>query len=161
MSTSNFYDFTAKSIQGQPISMSKYKNKVVLVVNTASKCGFTPQYIGLEKLYNDYKEQGLEVLGFPCNQFGGQEPGTEKDIQQGCMINYGVSFQMFSKVDVNGKDALPLFTYLKSQKKGILGAKIKWNFTKFLIDKNGKVIKRFASTTKPESIEKHIKKLLI
>ncbi len=160
MSSSKFYNFTAKSIQGQPISMSKYKNKVVLVVNTASKCGFTPQFNGLEKLYAKYKEQGLEVLGFPCNQFGGQEPGSEDDIQQGCMVNYGVSFQMFSKVDVNGKDALPLFTFLKSQKKGLLGTKIKWNFTKFLIDKNGKVVKRFASTTKPESIEKHIKNLL-
>ncbi len=160
MSSSKFYDFSAKSIQGQDISMSKYKGKVILIVNTASKCGFTPQLNGLEKLYETYKKNGLEVLGFPCNQFGGQEPGTEKDIQQGCMINYGVTFQMFSKIDVNGENAHPLFKYLKSQKKGLLGAKIKWNFTKFLIDQNGKVVKRFASTTKPESIEKHIKNLL-
>lgn len=160
MSPSKFYDFSAKSIQGEDISMSKYKGKVVLVVNTASKCGFTPQLKGLEKLFENYHQQGFEILGFPCNQFGGQEPGNEKDIQQGCMINYGVTFQMFSKVDVNGDDAHPLFKYLKSQKKGLLGSKIKWNFTKFLIDQQGNVIKRFASTTKPESIEQYVKNLL-
>jgi glutathione peroxidase len=160
MSESKFYDFSAKSIQGEDISMSKYKGKVVLVVNTASKCGFTPQLNGLEKLYENHHKQGVEVLGFPCNQFGGQEPGSEEDIQQGCMINYGVTFQMFSKVDVNGDNAHPLFKYLKSQKKGLLGSKIKWNFTKFLINQQGYVVKRFASTTKPESIEKYIKNLL-
>jgi glutathione peroxidase len=161
MNESKFYDFSAKSIQGEDISMLKYKGKVVLVVNTASKCGFTPQLKGLEKLYENFHKQGLEVLGFPCNQFGGQEPGSEKDIQQSCMINYGVTFQMFSKVDVNGDNAHPLFKYLKSQKKGFLGSKIKWNFTKFLIDQQGHVVKRFASTTKPESIEKYIKNLLV
>jgi len=161
MSSSKFYDFSAKSIQGEDISMSKYKGKVVLVVNTASKCGFTPQLEGLEKLFENYHQQGFEILGFPCNQFGGQEPGDEEDIQQGCMVNYGVTFQMFGKVNVNGDGAHPLFKYLKSQKRGLLGPKIKWNFTKFLIDQHGNVVKRFASTTKPESIEQDIKNLFI
>ena len=160
MSQSEFYGFTAKSIQGNDISMSKYKGKVVLVVNTASKCGFTPQFEGLEKLYEKYKDRGVEILGFPCNQFGGQEPGTASDIQEGCMINYGVTFQMFDKVDVNGDDAHPLYKFLKSQKKGLLGSNIKWNFTKFLIDQHGNVVKRFASTKKPESIEKYIVDLI-
>ena len=157
---SNFYSFKAKTLQGKEISMEKYKDKVVLIVNTASKCGLTPQYEGLEKLHKEYKDKGLVILGFPCNQFGNQEPGSEKDIQEGCLLNYGVSFQMFSKIDVNGEDEHPLYTYLKSQKKGIFGSKIKWNFTKFLIDKNGDVIKRFSPTTTPDKLEKDIQKLL-
>ncbi|MEC8339431.1 MAG: glutathione peroxidase [Nanoarchaeota archaeon] len=157
---SNFYSFKAKTLQGKEISMEEYKDKVVLIVNTASKCGLTPQYEGLEKLHKEYKDKGLVILGFPCNQFGNQEPGSEKDIQEGCLLNYGVSFQMFSKIDVNGEDEHPLYTYLKSQKKGIFGSKIKWNFTKFLIDKNGDVIKRFSPTTTPDKLEKDIQKLL-
>jgi glutathione peroxidase len=156
----SFYDFSATSINGDTIPMSTYKGKVVLVVNTASECGFTPQFEGLEKLYEKYKDQGLVILGFPCNQFGGQEPGSEEDIKKGCLVNYGVTFPMFSKVDVNGDDAHPLFKYLKSEKKGLLGSKIKWNFTKFLIDKNGKVVKRYSSTTTPNKIEGKIKELL-
>lgn len=154
------YEFSAKTISGQDKSFSDYKNKVMLIVNTASNCGFTPQYEGLEKLHQKYTDNGLEILGFPCNQFGGQEPGSEQDIQKGCLINYGVSFQMFSKIDVNGKNESPIFKYLKKAKSGILGKKIKWNFTKFLVDKDGKVLKRYPSLTKPEAIEKDIKKLL-
>lgn len=157
---SNFYSFKAKTLQGKEISMEEYKDKVVLVVNTASKCGLTPQYEGLEKLHKEYKDKGLVILGFPCNQFGNQEPGSEKDIQEGCILNYGVSFQMFSKIDVNGEDEHPLYTYLKSQKKGLFGSNIKWNFTKFLLDKNGDVIKRFSPTTTPDKLEKDIQKLL-
>jgi glutathione peroxidase len=160
-SENNIYQYKAKTISGQEKSLSDYKDKVMLVVNTASNCGFTPQYEGLENLSQKYKSEGLEVLGFPCNQFGGQEPGSEKDIQEGCLVNYGVSFQMFSKVDVNGKNEHPIFTYLKDQKGGLLGKKIKWNFTKFLVDKDGKVVKRYASITKPEAIEADIKKLLV
>lgn len=155
-----FYQHKAVTLQGNEKSMEEYKDKVVLVVNTASKCGFTPQYEGLEKLYEKYKDKGLEILGFPCNQFGSQEPGTEKDIAEGCMVNYGVTFQMFSKIDVNGKDAHPLYKYLKSNLKGMLGKDIKWNFTKFLIDRNGKPVKRFAPVTKPESLEEDVKNLL-
>ncbi len=158
MSTS-IYDFEVKNIQSQLVKISKYQNKPFLVVNTASECGFTPQFEGLEKLYQKYKVKGFAVLGFPCNQFGGQEPGTEKDIQEGCMINYGVSFDMFAKIDVNGKHEAPLFTYLKSKKGSFLGKKIKWNFTKFLVDQNGKVIKRYAPTTKPKAISKDVAKL--
>ena len=133
----------------------------MLVVNTASKCGFTPQYEGLEALYKKYKDQGFVVLGFPCNQFGRQEPGSESDIEDFCQLNYGVSFPMFAKIDVNGDDADPLFKYLKSSQKGILGSeKIKWNFTKFLVNRDGKVIARFASTVKPENLIKDIEKLL-
>jgi len=160
MPNATFYNLAAKSITGEEISMSKYKGKVVLIVNTASKCGFTPQYEGLEKIYKTYKDQGLVILGFPCNQFGNQEPGTEEDIQKGCMVNYGVTFQMFSKIEVNGEGTHPLYKYLKSEKKGILGKNIKWNFTKFLIDRNGKVVKRYSPTTKPESIASKIEKLL-
>jgi glutathione peroxidase len=134
---------------------------VMLVVNTASKCGFTPQYEGLEALYKKYKDQGFVVLGFPCNQFGRQEPGSESDIEEFCQLNYGVSFPMFAKIDVNGDDADPLFKYLKNSQKGILGSeKIKWNFTKFLVNRDGKVIARFASTVKPENLIKDIEKLL-
>ncbi len=155
-----FYDFSAKSLQGKEIPMNTYKGKTVLVVNTASKCGFTPQYEGLQKLYEKYENNGLVILGFPCNQFGNQEPGDEKSIADGCMINYGVSFPMFSKIEVNGKNAHPIFKYLKNKLGGILGNSIKWNFTKFLIDPDGKPIKRYAPTTKPESIENDVVQLL-
>lgn len=155
-----FYDFTAKDLQGKDVKLEKYRGKVVLVVNTASECGFTPQFEGLEDLYRTHKNDGLVVLGFPCNQFGKQEPGDEKSIAEGCVVNYGVTFPMFSKVDVNGKDAHPLFKYLKKELGGLLGSKIKWNFTKFLIDREGKPVKRFAPITKPESIQEDIKRLL-
>ena len=155
-----FYDYKAKDIQGKEINMNEYRGKVVVVVNTASECGFTPQLEGLEKLYKTYHKDGLAVLGFPCNQFGKQEPGDEKSIAEGCVVNYGVTFPMFSKVDVNGDDAHPLFKYLKEELGGILGSKIKWNFTKFLLDREGKPVKRFAPITKPESMEKEIKRLL-
>lgn len=156
----HFYNYTATDIKGEEISMEDFKGKTVLIINTASKCGFTPQLEGLESLYKKYKEKGLVVLGFPCNQFGNQEPGDEKSIEEGCMINYGVSFQMFSKVEVNGKNAHPLFSFLKKEKSGLLGKRIKWNFTKFLIDKNGKTIKRFSPTTKPEKIEDYLRSSL-
>jgi glutathione peroxidase len=139
--------------------MDKYKGKVVLVVNTASKCGFTPQYEGLEKLHEEYKGKGLEILGFPCNQFAGQEPGGKDEIET-CLLNYGVDFQMFDKIDVNGKNAHPIFKYLKKELPGTLGGRIKWNFTKFLIDKDGNPVKRFAPSTKPEKIEIDIRELL-
>ncbi|UZH55265.1 glutathione peroxidase [Salinimicrobium tongyeongense] len=155
-----FYDFTVLSLQGNEVNLEKYKGKVVLVVNTASECSFTPQFEGLEALYQKYKDQGLEILGFPCNQFGNQEPGDEKSIAEGCVVNYGVTFPMFSKVDVNGEHAAPLFKYLKKEKGGLLGSKIKWNFTKFLIDRNGKPVERFAPITKPKNLEKDIEKLL-
>jgi glutathione peroxidase len=156
----SFFDFTANSLQGSPISMENFSGKTILVVNTASKCGLTPQYEGLEKLYQKYKDKGLVILGFPCNQFGNQEPGDEKSISEGCLINYGVSFPMFSKIEVNGDNTHPIYIYLKKALPGILGSRIKWNFTKFLIDSNGKPIKRFAPTTTPESIEKYLKVLL-
>lgn len=140
--------------------MEAYKGKVVLVVNTASQCGLTPQYEGLEALYRKHKDEGLVVLGFPCNQFGNQEPGGKKEIEEGCLINYGVSFPMFDKVDVNGDKAHPLFKYLKSELGSILGRRIKWNFTKFLIDANGKPVKRFAPITKPEKLAPYVEELL-
>ncbi len=155
---SQFYQLEAKSLQGKTIGMDAYKGKVVLVVNTASKCGLTPQYEGLEKLYQKYKDKGLVILGFPCNQFANQEPGDDKSISEGCLINYGVSFQMFSKVDVNGENAHPIYQFLKSKLGGVFGSKIKWNFTKFLIDADGKPVKRFAPITKPEKIEKYLEK---
>lgn len=154
----SFYDFSATSLQGQDITLSDFKDKVVLVVNTASKCGFTPQYEGLEKLHRSYAEQGLAVLGFPCNQFGNQEPGDPA--KEACLVNYGVSFPMFSKVEVNGNGAHPLFKWLTAELPGTLGNKVKWNFTKFLVGKDGKPIKRFAPITKPEKIEGHIRKAL-
>lgn len=156
----NFYDFKAQSLQGKEINMSDYKGKVIVVVNTASKCGLTPQYEGLEALYQKYKDQGLVVLGFPCNQFGNQEPGGSKEISEGCLINYGVSFQMFSKIEVNGEGAHPLFKYLKSKLGGWFGSKVKWNFTKFVVDKEGNPVKRFAPVAKPEKMEALIKELL-
>lgn len=155
-----FYQFSAKNLQNKEINMADYKGKAILVVNTASKCAFTPQLEGLEELYKTHKDKGLVILGFPCNQFANQEPGDEKSISEGCMLNYGVSFPMFAKVDVNGEDAHPLFEYLKSELKGTFGNKIKWNFTKFLIDADGKPFKRFSPTTKPEKIEKYIKEVL-
>lgn len=155
-----FYDFTATTIDGKEISMSEYKDKVVLVVNVASKCGFTPQYEGLQTLYQKYEKDGLVILGFPSNQFAGQEPGSNEDIVEFCTLNYGVTFPMFSKIDVNGKDAHPLYVFLKAQQSGFPGDAIKWNFSKFLVDKKGNVVNRFASTTKPESMEEDIVKLL-
>lgn len=148
-----FHQLTATSLQGEPVSMADYAGKLVLVVNTASLCGFTPQYAGLEALYKKYASQGLVVLGFPCNQFGKQEPGDADDIAQTCHINYGVSFPMFAKVEVNGTGTHPVFRYLKEQLPGVLGGRIKWNFTKFLIGRDGKPIKRFAPLTTPEKME--------
>ncbi len=158
---SKFYEFSAKSLKGKDISMSEYKGKVVLVVNTASKCGLTPQYEGLEEMYKEYKDKGLVILGFPCNQFANQEPGDESQISEGCLINYGVSFQMFSKIDVNGESAHPIYKYLKKELPGFPGNSIKWNFSKFLIDQNGKPVKRFSPFTKPEKVKEYIKKNLI
>lgn len=157
---STFYQFKAKTLQGKEISMEQYKGKVVVVVNTASKCGLTPQYEGLEALNQKYKDKGLVILGFPCNQFGNQEPGGAKEISEGCLINYGVSFQMFDKIDVNGDTAHPLFKYLKKELPGFLISKVKWNFTKFVIGRNGKPVKRFSPTTKPEQMEAYIQSLL-
>ena len=157
----SIYDFSAKTLQGKEVSLADYRGKPLLIVNTASKCGFTPQYEGLEKLYEAHQAQGFTVLGFPCNQFGSQEPGGSEEIGAFCEINYGVNFPIFEKIDVNGEHAHPLFQYLKSEKPGILGTKnIKWNFTKFLVDRAGKVIARFAPTTKPEDIEPAIQKVL-
>lgn len=154
-------DFTVTTNRGEPLDLSEKAGKVLLVVNTASKCGFTPQYDGLEALYQKYKDQGFEVLGFPCNQFGGQEPGNADEIAQFCQINFGVTFPLMEKVDVNGPDASPVFGWMKSEKKGLMGsAGIKWNFTKFLIDREGNVVKRFAPQDSPASLEKHIEKLL-
>jgi glutathione peroxidase len=158
--TTTFYDLSAKSLQGKEIGMDAYKGKMILVVNTASKCGLTPQFEGLERIYQKYKDKGLVILGFPCNQFANQEPGDEKSISEGCLINYGVTFQMFSKVEVNGANTHPVYQYLKKELTGCFGSRIKWNFTKFLIDANGKPIKRFAPTTKPEKIDKYLSKLL-
>lgn len=155
-----FYSFKANSIQGKEISMELYRGKTILVVNTASKCGLTPQLEGLEALYQKYKDKGLVILGFPCNQFLNQEPGDEKSISEGCLINYGVSFPMFSKIDVNGKDAHPIYKYLKKELGGLFFNSIKWNFTKFLIDNNGKPIKRFSPTFTPEKIDIYLENLL-
>ena len=155
---SEFYKFKAKSLKGEEISMDSYAGKTVLVVNTASKCGFTPQLEGLEKLYQKYKDKGLVVLGFPCNQFGNQEPGDEQSIAEGCVVNYGVTFPMFSKIEVNGENAHPMYKYLTRELKGLFGGKIKWNFTKFLIDETGKPVKRFATNIKPEQIDKYLSK---
>ncbi|MCJ0930362.1 glutathione peroxidase [Virgibacillus halodenitrificans] len=156
----NVYDFSAKTLLSEEKSLSDYKGKVLLIVNTASECGFTPQFEGLQQLYDKYKEQGLEILGFPCNQFNNQDPGSNEEISEFCQRNYGVTFQMFSKVDVKGEQAHPLFSYLTEEAKGMLTKQIKWNFTKFLIDRNGNVIKRFAPQTKPESLEQDIEELL-
>ncbi|KAI9140747.1 thioredoxin-like protein [Paraphysoderma sedebokerense] len=156
----NFYALKSNLANHEPFEFSSLKGKVVVVVNVASKCGFTPQYSGLENLYKKYKGQGLEILGFPCNQFGGQEPGKEEEIVSFCSLNYGVSFPVMEKVDVNGDSTHPVYDYLKSQKKQLMMARIKWNFEKFLIDRNGQVVERFASTASPESMEKKIVELL-
>lgn len=158
--SAKFYEFSANTLQGKEVSMDTYKDKVVIVVNTASKCGLTPQYEGLESLYREYKDRGLVILGFPCNQFLGQEPGGEKEIQEGCLINYGVSFPMFSKIDVNGSNAHPIYKYLKKELKGFPGSEIKWNFGKFMLDKNGKPFKRYSPTTAPDKMREDIEKLL-
>jgi len=155
------YDFTVDDITGKPVKLDRYKGKVLLVVNTASKCGFTPQYKGLESLYRKYRDQGLEVLGFPCNQFGAQEPGSEPEIATFCETNYDVTFPLFAKIDVNGDTTAPLYRHLKHEKPGLLGTEaIKWNFTKFLVDKNGKVVARYAPTDTPEKIEKDVAAVL-
>lgn len=154
-----FYDFSAKTLQGKDVSMEEFKGKTILVVNTASQCGLTPQYEGLEKLYEKYKDKGLVILGFPCNQFGNQEPGDESSIAAGCVLNYGVTFPMFAKIEVNGPNTHPLFKYLKERLGGILGSRIKWNFTKFLIDEQGRPLKRYAPITKPDQIEKDLVKI--
>jgi glutathione peroxidase len=159
--TSSIYDFSATSIEGNPVEISNYKDKVLLIVNTASQCGFTPQYQGLQALYQKYSDRGLVVLGFPCNQFGQQEPGSTSEIQSFCETRFGVSFPLFEKVDVNGINAHPLFKYLTKAVPGILGTEgIKWNFTKFLVDRKGNVVKRYPSMTKPEDLEKEIEALL-
>jgi len=155
------YDLKVKNIAGTEVSMNDYKGKVLLIVNTASKCGFTPQYEGLEVLHKTYAAKGLVVMGFPCNQFGAQEPGDENEIKKFCSLTYDVKFPLFAKVDVNGDNAHPLYVYLKKHAPGIFGTEgIKWNFTKFLINKKGEVVKRYAPTDKPESISKDIEELL-
>ena len=157
----SIYDFSVTDISGKPVKLDRYKGRAVLIVNTSSKCGYTPQYKGLEALYAKYHAKGLEVLGFPCNQFGAQEPGDAKEIAQFCAINYGVTFPLFAKVDVNGDNAAPLWKYLKAEKPGLLGSEgIKWNFTKFLVDREGRVIARFAPKDTPESIAADIEKVL-
>ncbi|MFP5455212.1 MAG: glutathione peroxidase [Alphaproteobacteria bacterium] len=158
---STVYDFSAKAIDGSEVSLDRYRDKVLLIVNTASKCGFTPQYEGLEKLHEEMSDKGLVVLGFPCNQFGAQEPGDAEEIATFCRTSYDVKFPIFAKVDVNGPNAHPLYAWLKSKAKGVLGTEgIKWNFTKFLIDRNGQVVSRYAPTTKPEAIKSDIEDLL-
>jgi glutathione peroxidase len=154
------HDFTAKSLAGEDIPLKRFEGQVLLIVNTASACGFTPQYRGLEALHQALGPRGFSVLGFPCNQFGGQEPGDAAQIEQFCASNYAVTFPMFAKIDVNGSGAHPLFNYLKSEKAGLLGASIKWNFTKFLVDRSGKVVARHAPTAKPEGLTKEIEALL-
>jgi len=157
----SIYDFKVKTIEGKETTLETYKGKVMLIVNVASKCGYTSQYEGLEALYKKYKEKGLVILGFPCNQFASQEPGSEAEIQNFCRVNFGVTFPMYAKIKVNGEQTHQLYRYLKSQQPGFLGTEaIKWNFTKFLIDKEGKVVDRFGSSTKPKSLEEVIEKLL-
>ncbi len=157
----SLYDFTAKAIDGTEVSLTAYRGQVTLVVNTASKCGFTPQFKGLEALYASYKERGFSVLGFPCNQFMHQDPGSDAEISSFCEMNYGVTFPMFAKIDVNGEAAHPLFKYLASEAPGLLGSKaIKWNFTKFLVDRQGQVLRRYAPTTEPSQIASDIEALL-
>lgn len=159
-SMSTIYQFSAKSLNGKDVCLDTYKGKTVLIVNTASKCGLTPQYEGLEKLYQKYKDKNFVILGFPCNQFGNQEPGDDKQISEGCIINYGVSFPMFSKIEVNGSNAHPLYTFLKKNLSGFLGSRIKWNFTKFLVDSDGNPVKRFSPMSKPQDIDKYLEKFL-
>jgi glutathione peroxidase len=154
------YNFTAKTITGEEKSLADYKGKVLLIVNVASKCGFTPQYKGLQELYETYKDQGFEILAFPCNQFLNQEPGTDEEIKEFCELNYGVTFPLFAKIDVNGPNAHPLYQYLTKEAPGFLTGAIKWNFTKFLVDREGNVVKRFAPATKPVELKEEIEKLL-
>ena len=151
------YDFTVKDAQGKDVSLKEFQGKVLLIVNTATGCGFTPQYNGLEDLYEKYKDQGFEILDFPCNQFGNQAPGTEKEIVSFCQLNYNVTFKQFAKIEVNGANEAPLYTYLKKQKGGLLGSKIKWNFTKFLVSADGQVLKRYEPTDKISQIEEDVK----
>lgn len=160
MKAQSFYEFNIHTPKGELIEMSSYKGKVVLVVNTATKCGLAPQFDGLEQLHEKYKDKGLVVLGFPCDQFLNQEPETNETVVEACRINHGVTFQLFEKIDVNGKNTHPIFTYLKSELGGFLGSTIKWNFTKFLINKDGKPVKRYSPTTVPDKIEEDILKLL-
>jgi glutathione peroxidase len=156
----SIYDFSATLNNGSDQSLAAYKGKVMLIVNTASQCGFTPQYKGLQELYAEYRDRGLEVLGFPCDQFGHQEPGNDDEIKSFCEVNYGVNFPLFSKIEVNGDNAHPLYKFLKNEKGGMLGDNIKWNFTKFLVDKRGNVMERFAPTTTPEKIAADIEREL-
>ncbi|MCL1138523.1 glutathione peroxidase [Shewanella pneumatophori] len=159
--SASIYDFAVNNIQGQNVSLADFKDRVVLIVNTASKCGFTPQYKELEQLHQKYQDQGLVILGFPCNQFGAQEQGDSEEISQFCELNFGVTFPLFEKIEVNGPNTLPLYNYLKSSAKGLLGSeKVKWNFTKFLVNRQGQAVQRFAPTTKPMALEQDILKLL-
>lgn len=161
MSNQSIYSFHAKGIKGEEVSLDTYRQKVLLIVNVASKCGFTPQYAALEKLYQKYKDQGFTVLAFPCNQFGHQEPGTSQEIADFCSLNFGVNFPIFQKIEVNGENTHPIYKFLKSQKKGLFGTEaIKWNFTKFLLDRSGMVVGRFGSATKPESLEAEVERIL-
>ncbi|MCR5083276.1 MAG: glutathione peroxidase [Parasporobacterium sp.] len=155
----SIYDYTVRDAEGNMIELSQYKGKVLLIVNTATGCGFTPQYQGLQDIYDKYKDKGFEILDFPCNQFGHQAPGTNEEIHDFCQSRFGITFKQFDKIDVNGENESPLYTYLKSQKGGMMGSKIKWNFTKFLVDKDGNVVDRFGSTTTPEKIEKTLKEM--
>jgi glutathione peroxidase len=155
------YDFEVNLLNGNPVKLSEYRGKTLLIVNTASQCGFTPQYSGLEELYDKFKERGLEILGFPCNQFGKQEPGSSEEIAEFCSVNYGVTFPMFEKIDVNGEKTHPLYRHLKREARGVLGSEpIKWNFTKFLVNREGEVAGRFGSMTKPDQLEADIEAVL-
>ena len=154
------YDYQVKNMDGNDISLSNYKGKVLLIVNTATGCGFTPQYNGLQELYEKYRSKDFEILDFPCNQFGNQAPGSEEEIQAFCQLRYRITFPQFAKIDVNGENEEPLYTFLKTQQGGLMGSKIKWNFTKFLVSRKGEVVKRYAPATTPRSIEKEIQKLL-
>ena len=156
----SIYDFKALTSKGQELDFAQFEGKVLLIVNTASKCGFTPQFAGLEELNQKYRDRGLVVIGFPCNQFASQDPGSDSEIEGFCQLNYGVTFQIMKKVDVNGSDAHPIFVYLKEQTRGLLGSSIKWNFTKFLISRDGETIKRYAPITKPEKLAKDIEAML-
>ena len=156
----NIYDYKVKDKVGKEVSLKQYEGKVLLIVNTATGCGFTPQFDGLQDLYEKYQGQGFEILDFPCNQFGNQAPGSDEEITDFCNSRYGITFPQFAKIEVNGANEAPLYTYLKSQKGGVMGSKIKWNFTKFLVDRSGNVIERFAPTTTPEAIDEKIEKLL-
>ena len=156
----SIYDIKVKDANGNDISLSEYKGKVLLIVNTATGCGFTPQYDGLQDLYEKYQEKGFEILDFPCNQFGSQAPGTQEEIASFCSSRFGITFRQFAKTDVNGKNQSPLYKFLKEQKGGILGDNIKWNFTKFLVDRNGNVVDRFAPTVTPEKIDKYVEEVL-